>query len=467
MYSINYLDKIWNDVENKIYAERLNYIKIYEIIEGYISEFNKESSKSSIMIGGTMGINLLLQKERTIDDFEYELYAEDAFLHANNLINKIDASFTNIKNKEDKEKNREKNIMFLKTTIPNIKYQIIIDLRVIITIFKLIENAYDLILPMKFKTFDKKHDILVVSPEILLIDIYRTLYSPNQASDWEKSLNNEVKLFKHLKNRLSFETEKKGSSENQITQNDRKLIELNILKQFITNNKNVILIGEHALKVIIGTEKTTPVIQIISQNIIEDDFIEIEKIIKSTYKRNLLVTKLTRELNIMKDFRIRRTTIKIGDKSSQKDIIYIYNSGQYDLLPFNTATDDETKKFIQIGNPFVLLRFLLIDFWMVRWIKYISGIDESFAEQRLSSILNKILILRTRMQFKSDANIDTKYFDSVSDLRIFQSLSSDYIGFYDDENISQKLLIKDLTKKFYDYYPSEYFKKNNSYRILY
>lgn len=469
MYSINYLDQIKDDIEKKIYAERMQYSPIYEIIEKYISEHSGIGTPATrpgigtpVMVGGTMGINILLQKDRTIDDFSYELYAENAFIHANKMVNQIE------------DLNQGKYIVFLKTTVPNIKYQISVDGRILVTFIRLSDKSYDLILPVSAKLWDKKRDVLVISPEIQLIDIYRTLYSPNQAEDWETTLKDESKLFKHLQQRIK-NSQVGGADQQAITMEDRKTVELQLMKQFVTNNKSVILVGEYALKITAKMELGTTVIQIISQNNIEDDFKEIEKIIKAVLKRNIPVVKMTREMHIMKDFRLLRTTIKMGDSDSgQKEVMYVYNSAQYDLIPINLSEEQSGENFIQIGNPFVLLRFLLIDFWMIRWIQQIGGIDASFAKQRLDSILNKMIALRMLLAKKcNDAarndivcnDIDPKYFDS-STFKIFPSLSENYVGFYDDEVISQKLIIKDLSKKFYDYYPSDYFKKNGQYREI-
>jgi len=455
MFSIDYLEYPWEAIEQKIYQERMRYQDIYQVIEQYLSEHK------DIIIGGSMGINLLLKKERTIDDFEYELYAENAFAQATQLINIL------------AEKSDDPTL-FLKTTIPNVKYQIFVDLRLIATFIRLSENAINMIEPIKVKSFDQKHNLQVLSPEIQLIDIYRALYSPSQADNWQNILYDESKLFKHMSRDI---TEKVGSDENQksdeVTIGDRRLLETQLFKQFIAANENIVLIGEHALKILLGIEISTTVIQIISQNDIEEDFVVIEKITKNVLKRNIPIVKLTRELNIMKDFRIRRTTIKVGDAEfGQKEIMYIYNSAYYDLIPFNVMKSSDS--FIQIGNPFVLLRFLLIDFWMLRWVKQLGSIDEKFAQQRLNSILQKMMMLRIKLQVsdhdlmsrKKKITIDPQYFDEVSDYKIFQSQSKEYIGFYDDEIISQKIFIKDLSKRFYDYYPMDYKKKFGQYRIL-
>src|SRR6185437_9024562 len=310
MYSFNYLDKIKKQITEKIYHERMQFNFVYEIVEKYTAEHAK---KNYVIIGGSMGIDLLLKKERSIEDFYYELYAENAFLHANNLSNLID-------------ENNSEMLTFLKTTIPNIKYQIFVNGRNIITFYKLPQQSYDLITPVLVETFDKKNKVLVISPEIQLIDIYRTLYSPNRADDWENSYYDENKLSQYLQNRITHgkigaEDKPLADTLIKVSQDDRKLIELQILKQFVKNNSNVILIGEHALKIIINSEVNTSIIQIISQNSLEEDFAEIEKIIKQTLKRHLPIVKTTKDLHIMQDFRIRRTTIKVGDPEvGQKEI---------------------------------------------------------------------------------------------------------------------------------------------------
>ena len=461
MYSFNYLEPIKNNINDKIFNERMRYEKIYDIIESYLSKYT--NTKNYIILGGSSGITLLLNKKRTIQDFYYYLYTEHAFAHANNLINEIDSIIN---------ATELIYVIYLKNTIPNMKYQIVIDNRIFIDIYKLSINSYDLILPILTESFNKKNKILVLSPEMQLIDIYRTLYSPNKSDVWISTLDDESKLFTYLYSRI--EKIKGGdtniNSEMNVNINDRKLIELELMKQFIVNNNNIVLIGEHALKIIIGTDISIPIIQIISQNNIEDDFVEIQKIIKNTLNRNIPVIKSTKDLHIMEDFRLKRTSIKIGD--NLKEIMYIYNAADYDLIPFNklsnqSNTDKKNKSLIKIGNPFVLLRFLLIDFWIVRWVKQIGGIDEKYAYNRLESIIHKLLLLRKKISDNTKLdNINNLYFDSHSHFNIFQSNSENYIGIYNDEIISQKILIKNLSKKFYDYYPIDYKNKNGFYREI-
>lgn len=443
MYSFNYLDRISDLIDNKILLERLRYEDQYDIIDEYISQYTENHA---IMIGDSMGINLLLKKERSRDDFYYTLYTDNAFAHANNIANLLD--------------DYEDLTIILKTTIPGIKYQIIVDTRILVTLFNLSSNSDKLINPILVKSFNKKYNLLVLSPEIQLLDIYRTLYSPNLADYWELSINDELKLFKFLQNRIN-DNLFQGGSDVEVSIKDRLNIEVNIMKDFIQNNDKIILLGDHALTITTGSndKRDTNAIQILSENDLDNDFNEISKIVKKLLKIDIPITKTTRNLHIMQDFRLKRTTIKLGDQKNQKDIVYIYNSAHYDLIPFNKVYDKDNN-FINIGNPFVLLRFTLVDFWIIRWIMTIGSIDEKFAKYRLDSIIGRLLNLRKLIN-PSNAFAGKNNNDK---LKIFQE--NDYIGFYDDENISQKMLIKDLTKKYFDYFPNDYKSKFDNYRII-
>jgi hypothetical protein len=454
MFSIDYLEPI-GSLRNLILDERNNYEKYYRIIETYIA-------KNQIIVGGDMGVDILMNKERDINDYHYELYSSLAFPYANDLVNML--SPVDISETASKNSNNKKIIVFLKTTIPDIKYQVFIDHRVVISFYKLSEHAIDLIKPVEKKSW-MGETILVVSPEIQLVDIYRTLYSPHQISEWKDAIDKEVRLFSYLRQRIntikgSLEKEREKSA--KISFEEKKLLELNILKDFVQNNHNVVLLGEHSLHILNGTTLTSTVIQIISQNSLENDSAAVEKIVKKHLGQR--VTAVTKDIHVMQDFRIRRTIIKVGEPA--KEIMYIYNSANFDLIPFNTVLDNRKSEaktnFIQMGNPFVLLRFLLIDLWMVRWIMKLGGIDENFAQQRQDSILSKIVTLRSQLIGKNN-NINEKYYTQTSDMQIFQE--NNYIGQYVDEIISVKEKMQS-DKRYNDYFPEEYKKRNGAYRLL-
>jgi len=259
------------------------------------------------------------------------------------------------------------------------------------------------------------------------------------------------------------------AEENFISKTTREKIQTTLLKNFVQDNSHCILVGEHAFFSIDGqSEVKSFIIQIISDRSIEEDFKDITKILFRDVSPHIPIAKFTRGLHIMQDFRLSRTAIKIGDAKSgeQKEIMYIYNSSRYDLIPFNRLLSSSAN-FIQIGNPFVLIRFLLIDFWIIKWIFASGGINEQYSKLRLDSIREKILLLRSRLSSGKDfTTINNQYVLNNSTVRVFQDNSTEYMGFYENEDISQKEKAKDLSRKYYDYYPQDYFAKNNEYRNI-
>lgn len=469
MFAFDQVGQIIDAAKQKIVEERQTYKPIYDVIEQYVSDSCKLPESRRIIVGSTMGIDLLLEKERSLDDYSYELYSEDSLRHANDLVNLIDQAL---------QKHSQTQLTLLKTMIPYHKYQIVVDNRILVIIYNLHKNTYNVINPIMVKTFDKQRNILVLSPEISLLDIYRTLYLPALVGDWETALQDENKLFIHLKGRLSpnisggevVEMETGG-----LTMGERTHLSFMILKNFITNNRDVVLIGEHAMHMLMQTEVKTPIIQLLSSDP-ERIFKELQTQIPKYIKKNLPVSRVTRELGALQDFRLTRTVIKVGDPANSKEILYIYNTLAYDLVPFNGALQTDKVKnkvpyFIQIGNPFVILRFLILDYWILRTIQNAGGkIDEKFSQQRLQSITGKLLALRSKMSQVDEkthtTTIGDKFVTEKSLFRIFPMDTNDYCGIYEDELLATKLAMKDNPKKFFDYYPRAYYKKFDKYRSL-
>jgi hypothetical protein len=457
------MDQIIEQGKKHIFKEREQYQNVYDLIEKYISEMARLDKKQRLIVGGSMGINLFLAKERTLDDFVYELFSEDALKHANNLTNRIDIEIKD-----------EAKVVYLVTKIPYRRYEIYIDGRVMIILLALPPNCYEIVQPVSVKNFTKTHDMLVLSPEIYLIDMYRTLYSPKMADEWETVINEENKLFQHLKKRIKGRGD---SSPDPIgpTNEERHNVEV-ALMEYVTNNQNVILIGEHAMHLIINSEIKTKIIQILSIDP-EADVEAIKKIVTKALGKQTPVMAATKELHIMQDYRIRRTTIKIGPQNSSKEIMYIYNSPQYDLIPFNTAIDNTgNDDYIQVGNPFVVLRFLLIDYWMIKWVAASGKINEHYMRERVDSVIEKLLELRSKLsdldQKMQTATIGSHLVALASKealLTLFPTESNDYVGTFEDESIAIKIYMKEekSKKKYYhDYYPRESLMRTGSRREI-
>lgn len=446
MFTIDQLSYVKEDFEKVMIDDRDKYSFYYDTIEQFISKYS--DTDKPIIVGGSFGINLLLKKKKEIDDYTYELYSENALDYVNKL--------TNLLVKD--------HIIYTKTTIPYQQYMIVIDNRRMVYFNNLFPGNTKLIKPIKI------NKMVVMSPEMQLIDLYRTLYSPQLAGNWETSVKDENKLIKLMRERIDefssdLENVKQnskieGSSENdnqKINKKDRNIIEEAILQEFVLDNPKVVMIGDHALKTIMPIEKNT---NIIACHVSGDYFKQITDIIHKASGRFVSVVKYTREMRILKDFNLTRTIVKVG--SEQKEVMYIYNSPDYDLIPFNKIyNSDKNKKlhFIQIGNPFVILRFMMINIWMLRLVGS-KNADIGFVQKRITNIMKNLITLRTMM---TNANTITTIVEKESNLSVFQNKDYQYLGIYQNDIISQKKKSKG-TKKFNDYFPQEYKNKFGSYR---
>lgn len=473
MFSIDQVEPIAGDVKEKIMNERMRYGSVYEVIEKYLH------NNGSIMIGGRIGVQLLLERERSTETFmfQYELFAENAFKHANILTNEVSKILSPGGAWREGEF-----IVWLKsqsTSSAYKKYSIYVDNRPIVTIIGIPSGATDIIKPVTVLSFDKKKNILVVPAEIMLLDIYRTLYTPGEVDLWDEYLSDENQLFHHLQERENIIRENAidGGDEDHtgnITMKIRKHIEMVVMKEFIVNNAEIVLLGEHALHIINEDVMHTPIIHITTSMDIEQltkrlDALFIKEGIKDTQGDQIFVNVKDQYFNIMKDHRLRRYVILV----STKEIMYVYNSAQYDIIPFNVVHQSNTKKFISIGNPFVILRFFLVEIWIVRWILSLGKIEESFAKKRIDSMLSQVLSLRKFMTEGSSSNktittISDSYFGETSEaegLKIFQNNVNDYLGVFVSEVISHKRDLEEQ-KKYPDYMPQRYYKENNAYRVI-
>jgi hypothetical protein len=442
----------------------MRYSRVYEVTETYIAAHAKVVPENVVMLGGRIGVQLVLGRGRSTDTymFQYELYTENPLKHANDLTNDIAKAMS--PGGAWKE-GSEEFIVFLKTFEGTGepggfgKFGIYIDNRPIITIIGVSRGTVKVVRPNVVKSFDGKKEFAVIPAEIQLLDIYRVLYTPGEVDNWEQYLSDENQLFQHLRER---ERVIHGDAEPAEPAGSRRDIENAIMQGFIANNPRVVLLGEHALHLLDNAPIKTHVIQVCAT-------IDTNELIAALQKLPGVpeLTFSERSLDIMKDQRLRRITIRTGEK----EVLYVYNAVQYDLLPFNTLRAG--KSYIQVANPFVVLRFLLVEIWMVRVILAKGKIDENFAKARITSMLGKVLRLRKRMSEGAASNktittISDSYFGATAEedgMKIFQMSAEDYLGTYVSPVAHQKRTAGEK-KRYPDYMPQRVHAETGSYRAL-
>jgi len=532
MFAFDQVRAIASEADRIIGEERNDLEPFYATIENYVAKFSqfeksneksKEVSSAGIFVGGSLGVNMLLGKPRTLSDYVYFLYSQQALRHANQLTNllaeMVAKSYGSVKDilakaeevyeavaKDPKQRGQIKNIrepkiVMMKTALPYQRYIIYVDARVLVQFTSLPHGSASIVKPTLADSLSTstKNKLFVISPEVQLLDLYRVLYSPAKVGEWREAMRDENNLYQHLKKRLP-ELKKTGSDNRN---SDLKLVtkelqeniaegagsqhdeyKLHILSHWVTSNPNVVLIGDFAIRMLLS-ENRGSMVQVITQKNPEEDAAKVCGMLEEQF--NIKCSQHTRPLSIMQDFRLQRTTVR----ADEKEVLYIYNCGAYDFIPFNLAvtvkggsttrkehnvpksSQKQQAQFIQVGNPFVLLRFLLVDFWTVRLLNAEGKIDAKYAQLRLDEITRLLLELRSKISELDDkshtASIGDKFIGQGGLLRTFPSVgegidsTSSYMGVYEDEIQAQKNLLNQGARRFNDYYPDEALIRNGKY----
>ena len=442
VFTIDQVARIIPNAERLIEKERLSWEPIYNLIWSYVDRM------PDLLIGGTVAVEVLLGSKVS---YFYQLFSPRALQHANDLTNELSELCSRLYGDplealKSTDPNPEAKILMMKTLLPNNRYGIFINSRQFVEIIQIPSDSVKIIEPVLSQFGDHKPQL--ISPEVLLLDLYRGLYSPNRADDWPELLKIESSLYSHLKQRLP-EIQKRLRADGGSV--DRKAVQAEIISWM--QDRDVVLIGEHALQILLDYRAKHPVVQMIAQDPAQ---------VAETLQKMFSGTVSRRPLHIMSDFRLERVTVRMDDK----EIAYIYNAASYDLIPWNPAT--RGNKMLRIGNPFVLLRFLLVDFWTVRLFLISGKIDKGFAQNRIDQIIMSLLSLRSQLSLLDDkprtGTLGDKFIGLGEELlRVFQT--DHYSGIYESEAQAQKNLNRE-GKHYFDYYPDLARAKTGSMRKL-
>ena len=120
----------------------------------------------------------------------------------------------------------------------------------------------------------------------------------------------------------------------------------------------------------------------------------------------------------------------------------IFINGSYELIPWissNRFLNKKNAKYptVKIGNPYLLLRFFMIDLWMLRIIYSKGLLNKSIVQQKIDSIWMSIRKIRNA---KKLGGLINKSFNLEN-----------YIGQYFNETIYYKTIVKNQVVP--NYYP--------------
>lgn len=220
------------------------------------------------------------------------------------------------------------------------------------------------------------HGVKYMPPELELIDAYQDAYKPSPVEDIDHE-----SLLKMVIDRI----DKKiiGGKKKCSDCDKKRRVNMDNLKLMIFEHFG----GSHVVVGHWSTGKSAERLQFISGDVaqsIRDIILFLQKFtqFEVTYTQN--------KLHIPKDFRTNRYIMSIqypsidGAKPIKKPFLDIFNSGEFDLIPY-------TKKAGKmIGSPFVLLRFMLIDLWIIRLVYKMDLISKDLLERKMRHLADHI-----------------------------------------------------------------------------
>ncbi len=449
---VNDLKKKAEEGRIKDYWDDFKYL--FEEIEKYIGENIMIISDVDMLIG-----------EKMLYKNKYVVYCSREHIerYANDLTNKL-------AQKQSSKKGNEMWIQ-LRTGLPGKNLDITykgISLIVIKTLSEQNINMGIIVQPIIRKGFYTDHTVRMMPQEIELIDVYKKLYSPNYAEDWEKILKVEPILVEETGKRISTRVFAGGFNTGNINvKTIQSHITLNVL-----NNSDFVLVGEWAIKLIeMGItgnyiKYSDEKVQIITKHPFRRTFELLKSNIKDAFPDySYEIIYKEQQLYLPDDYRTKRFTIYIQFPSTtqgtkpvrDRAFMDVFTNAMYELIPWipsDTFLKKTNKKYptnVKIGNPYVLLRFLMIDLWTLRIIYAKNYITKGIFYDKIKKLWNSVLKIRDPARL---GGIINKAF----------SLEN-YEGVYSREDIYFKNLMHGKYRP-PPYNPYSFKKKNGQYRKM-
>lgn len=399
--------------------DRIKFKPYFEVAEKYCAENN-------IIIGGSVGIDLLLGRSMTKDSWSWDLYCPNAFENAKELITAMYATKIN---------HVDSRTLTLQTNIKHREFTILADARFLFKIYSLEMYRGVVLAEVMNPTICTGwfgSQVKVFPPEIVLIGIYQNLYSPAKFRLWEGLLANEELLFRKYRDALY------SAGKSDVVGNFDKSVADDILLRSLLKDSRIALIGDYAMSKlgISGGSR----IQILT-DIPLSELAQMTTRVLSHEKNQLRRMKVSHvrcsyayfNLNVPSDFQITKHTVYAVLDNDQIPLYDVFNSPEYEMIPFKVVDK------IQVAAPYVLLRFIFIDIWILRLIIGISG---SNLQTRINGLIRLAVSLRDYISAQMSA-------DPFS---VFPR--DNYIGVNMSETVAKKKLIANIGYRLPNYYPA-------------
>ena len=398
--------------------DRNNFLPFFIQAEKFCHEHN-------VVFGGKIGLDLLVGEPLTIDSYSWDLYCDNPYVIAKQLADEL---------AQVKSIHIPARTVTLQTNIRYKEFTISVFARRLIKIYALDKyrgiKLLELMGPITKEGYFTKLPVLCISGEMQLIDIYRMLYSPARRSEWNSILQSEKIIYNNIKNNIAEKAINIIGGSHSCRLHGEMLTAI--------KNTDYVLIGDCALESY-GLSGNPERLQLITY----EPITATEKMFTRALRHlNGKLISVKYELNLPTDFQLTKFTLYLVSNKHQRPLADIYNSSSYELIPWWEGTGKYKK--IKIGNPWVVLRFMFIDIWILRILLNMKKSDQ---------IINRIKLITqntNKLQELAHELISSNLF------KIFQL--GDYTGWYYSPTVVKSRMIKAQGVYFPIYYPA----KNNN-----
>ena len=423
MYDTEIISSIINDAKKIVSEDRKKYNKLMKVIEKFIAE-------NDIIV-------------REVTEYFFNLYTMDMFnlpLKLTNLLYDSDpilAKYVSLDIKIYKYHSRISidGIQFVHFTYINSEIRQNIINYTCIGIYT----------SVKYKCF---------GPEITLINLYADLVHPGQRKNWynllltEKTLADEITeslteriiggrgnsykiglvgqmIAKYYGNALKCHLSYKSNASiiNNLEYYSAKKehtfdfnIKLKIIKNFI--NDSHVVVGQLGIDSYNNTLNKSVRLQIVTSNTLNEEIKNIKQILGVSITYNIYNVKIPTNLNLH----------KLSVFYEREHLIDIYDAGNYEVIPYNVIDINNIKE-CNIGTPFVIMRFRLVDIWYTLYNIKVGSLPKNVGLPIVHKLIDNYIAIRNKMLNMPIENI----------------FSLNYIGHIEDINLN-KLRIADRLK---------------------
>ncbi len=427
MYTrVNTIDQLKERAEVFVLEnDRMLYAPFLSCVEQFCHD-------EQVLIGGDVGVDLLVHADDphieahhkptlklNKDQFVWDLYASDAYRCARKLADAL---------AQVKSPHVPARTVALQTNIKHREFTMYVNTRVLLRIYAM-ERYRGVDLASLAGTARVTGaltgvSIASISAEMHLIQLYRRLYSPSMISSAVDNLMMEASLFSIMRAGSIPSESVIGAAESKHTD---KII------AHIAADTNTVFIGAFAIR---GDKSR---LQVITNDV---------DVLYSAISRIVPGTRLVKyNLGIVGDFQLTKHTVYASggghngnhnnnNTNAQSPLMDIFNSAQYEMIPF--VAKAVRGHNIRAAGPWVLLRYLFIDIWVLKMVGTISG-DSAAYQSKIDHGMGLINEVRV---------------SALADLPSTFQLNN-YIGIFMDETIAKKKMIRDTGDRFPTYYPAK------------